>query len=125
MTPFSLSPTVIQSSAEVEHESLPQSSESWTDAQQEPCTPTVTQRFAEHTSLPVDKENWEEKDFADPIDPIEDLSEEDHMAPAGSMAGDHPNILVRDQRKTVWMLLPSWIVLLIVVAHAWTQRSTQ
>ena len=77
---------MIQSSAEVVHELLPQRSESWTDAQQEPCTPADTQGFAEHTSLPVNRENWEEKDFADPIDPIEDFSEDDQMAAAGSMA---------------------------------------
>ena len=76
---------MIQSSAEVEHESLPQTSESWTDAQQEPGTPTVTQGFAEHTSLPVERENWE-NDFADPSDPTEDLNEDDQMAAAGSMA---------------------------------------
>ena len=74
----------------MEHESLPQSSESWKDAQQEPCTPTVTQCFAEHTGPPVDRENWEEKDFADPIDPIEDSCEEDHTAAAGSMTGRSP-----------------------------------
>ena len=77
---------MIQSSAEVEHELLPLSSESWTDAQQNPCTPTVTQGFAEHTCLPVDRESWEDYDFADPIDPIEDFSEDDHMAATGSMA---------------------------------------
>ena len=60
---------MIQSTAEVEHESLPQSSESWTDAQQEPGTPTVTQGFAEYTSVPVEMENWEQNHFADPIDP--------------------------------------------------------
>ena len=59
-------PTVIQSSAEVEHELLSLSSDSWTDAQQpNPCTPTVTQGFAEHVSLPTDG-------------PIEDFSEEGH-----------------------------------------------
>ena len=70
----------------MEHELLPLSSESWTDAQQDPCTPIVTQGFAEHTSLPVDRESWEEKDFADPIDPIEDFSEDHQVAAAGSMA---------------------------------------
>ena len=65
-------PTVIQSSAEVEHELLSLSSDSWTDAQQpKPCTPTVTQDFAEHVCLPTDRGNWRDKDFADPIDPIE------------------------------------------------------
>ena len=83
----------MQRSAEVEHEMLPLSSESWTDAQQDPCTPTVTQGFAERTGLPVDRENWEEKDFADPIHPIED----DQMAAPGSM------VFVRDQRMIVWM----------------------
>ena len=68
---------MIQSSAEVEHELLSLSSDSWTDAQQpNPCTPTVIQGFAEHVSLPAD-------------DPIEDFSEED-MA-TGSMAGRSPN----------------------------------
>ena len=51
-----------------------------------PCTPTVTQDFAEHICLPTDRETWEDKDFADPIDPMEDFSEDDHMAAAGSMA---------------------------------------
>ena len=71
----------------MEHELLSLKSDSWTDAQQQnPCNPTVTQGFAEHTCLPTDRENWEDKDFADPIDPIEDFSEDDHMAAAGSMA---------------------------------------
>ena len=34
----------------------------------------------------MDRESWEEKDFGDPIDPIEYLSEDDQMAAAGSMA---------------------------------------
>ena len=72
--------TVIQSSAEVVLELLPLSSESWTDAQQETCTPTFTHGFAEHTSLPVVRENWEVKDFADRI---EDFSEDDQVAAAG------------------------------------------
>ena len=63
---------MLQSSADVEHELLSLSSDSWTDAQQpNPCTHTVIQGFSEHVSLPTD-------------DPIEDLSEED-MA-TGSMA---------------------------------------
>ena len=67
-------PTVIQSSAEVEHELLSLSSDSWTDAQQpNPCAPTVIQGFAEHVSLPTD-------------DPIEDFSEED-MATGSMGAG--------------------------------------
>ena len=78
---------MIQCSAEVEHELLSLSSDSWTDAQQpNPCTPTVTQDFAEHVCLPTHRENWEDKDFADPIDPIEDFSEEDNHMTAGSMA---------------------------------------
>ena len=64
-TPFSLPPTVMQSSAEVEHELLPLSSDSWTDAQQQnPCTPTDTQGFAEHTCLPT----GEDKDFCPSCD---------------------------------------------------------
>ena len=40
-------PTVIQSSAEVEHELLSLSSDSWTDVQQpNPSTPAVFQGFA-------------------------------------------------------------------------------
>ena len=62
------------------------SSDSWTDAQQpNPCTPTVTQDFAEHVCLPTDRENWEDNDFADPTE-IEDFSEEDSYMAAGSMA---------------------------------------
>ena len=42
----SLVATVVQSSAEVEHELLSLSSDRWTDAQQpNPCTPTVIQGF--------------------------------------------------------------------------------
>ena len=59
----------------MEHELLSLSSDSWTDAQQpNPCTPVVTQDVAEHVCLPADGENWEDKEFADPVDPIEDFS---------------------------------------------------
>ena len=83
------------------------SSDSWTDAQPlNPCTPTITQNFAEHICLPTDRGNWEDdKDFADPIDPMEDFSEEDdHMAAAGSMAvagrsPKHPRTGSEDHRK--------------------------
>ena len=58
----------------MEHELLSLSSDSWTDVQQpNPCTPTVIQGFAEHVCLLTD-------------DPIEDFSEDDHMAAAGSIA---------------------------------------
>ena len=80
-TSFSSSPlpTVIQSSAEVEHELLSLSSDSWTDAQQpNPCTPTVIQGFAEHACLPAD-------------DPIEDFSEEDMATGSMAAAGRSPN----------------------------------
>ena len=78
----------------MKHELLPQSSESWTDAQQEPYTPTVTQGvFLSTLGPPVDRENWGEKDFADPIGPIEDFGEEDVMAAAGSVAGRSPKHL--------------------------------
>ena len=70
---------MIQSSAEVEHELLSLSSDSWTDAQQpNPCTPTVIQGFAEHVSLPTD-------------DPIEDFSEEDMATGSMAVAGRSPN----------------------------------
>ena len=81
MTPVSSSPlpTVIQSSAEVEHELLSLSSDSWTDAQQpNPCTPSVIQGFAEHVSLPTDC-------------PIEDFSEEDMSTGSMAVAGRSPN----------------------------------
>ena len=62
----------------------------------------LTQGFAEHTCPPTDSENWEDKDFADTIDPIEDFSEDDHMAAAGSMAvtgrsPKHPRTGFRDR----------------------------
>ena len=103
----------------MEHELLPLSSESWTDSQQDPCTLTVTQGFAEHTSLPVDGENWEEGDFADPIDRFRTSVRTTtwQRLEAWRRLGDHPNILVRDQRKIVWMSLPSWIVLLIALVR--------
>ena len=74
--------TVIQSSADVEHELLSLNSDSWTDAQlPNPCTLTVIQGFAEHVSLPTD-------------DPIEDFSEVDmatgSMASAGRSHQKHP-----------------------------------
>ena len=70
---------MIQSSAEVEHELLSLSSDSWTDAQQpNPCTPTGIQGFAEHVSLPTD-------------DPIEDFSEEDMATGSMAVAGRSPN----------------------------------
>ena len=70
---------MIQSSAEVEHELLSLSSDSWTDAQQpNPCTPTVIQGFAEHVCLPSD-------------DPIEDFSEEDMATGSMAAAGRSPN----------------------------------
>ena len=65
---------------------------SWTDAQQpNPCTPTVARDFAEHVCLPPDGENWEDKDFADPINPIEDFSEEDMATGCMAVAGRSPN----------------------------------
>ena len=96
----------------MEHELLSLSSDSWTDAQQpNPCAPTVIQGFAEHVSLPTD-------------DPIEDFSEED-MA-TGSMGAGWKvlptNILVRDRRRIVWILLPFCIVLLIASVLAWIRR---
>ena len=70
---------MVQSSAEVEHELLSLSSDSWTDAQQpNPCTPTVIQGFAEHVCLPSD-------------DPIEDFSEEDMATGSMAAAGRSPN----------------------------------
>ena len=70
---------MIQSSAEVEHELVSLSSDSWTDAQQpNPCTPTVVQGFAEHVSLPTD-------------DPIEDFSEEDMATGSMAVGGRSPN----------------------------------
>ena len=112
---------MIQSSAEVKHELLSLSSDSWTDAQQpNPCTPTVTQGFPEHVCLPTDRENWEDKDFADPIDPTEDVSEEDNHMAAGSMAV--PRTGSEDDSVD---LAASWIVLLIASAHVWTRRLTQ
>ena len=50
---------------------------------------SITQDFAEHICLPTDRENWYDKDFADPIDPTEDFSEDDHMAAAGSMTSSY------------------------------------
>ena len=70
---------MIQSSAEVEHELLSLNSDSWTNAQQlNPCTPTVTQSFAEHVCLPTD-------------DPIEDFSDEDMATGSMAVAGKSPN----------------------------------
>ena len=70
---------MIQSSAEVEHELLSLSSDSWTDAQQpNPCTPTVIQGFAEHVCLPAD-------------DATEDYSEEDMTTGSLAAAGRSPN----------------------------------
>ena len=74
--------TLVQSSAEVEHELLLFNSDSWTDAQlPNPFTPTFIQGFAEHVSLPTD-------------DPIEDFSEVDmatgSMASAGRSPDGHP-----------------------------------
>ena len=68
---------MIQSSAEVEHELLSLSSDSWTDVQQpDPSTPTVIQGFAEHV-------------LAD--DPIEDLSEEDMATGSVAVSGKSPD----------------------------------
>ena len=70
---------MIQSSAEVEHELLSLSSDSWTDAQQpNPCTPPVIQGIAEHVCLRTD-------------DPIEDFSEEDMATGSMAVAGRSPN----------------------------------
>ena len=73
---------MLQTSAEVEHELLSLSSDSWTDDQQpNACTPIVIQGFAEQVCLPSDN-------------PIEDFSEEDmatgSMAAAGSSPNKHP-----------------------------------
>ena len=69
-------PTMIQSSAEVEHELLSLSSD---DAQQpNPCTPAVVQGFAEHVCLPLD-------------DPLEGFSEEDMATGSMALAGRSPN----------------------------------
>ena len=77
---FSCLPTVVQSSAEVEHELLSLSSDSWTDAQQpNPCTTTVIQGFAELVSLPLD-------------DPIEDFSDEDMATGSMAVAGRCPDM---------------------------------
>ena len=89
--------TVVQSSAEVEHELLSLSSDSWTDAQQpNPCTPTVIQGFAEHVCLPSD-------------DPIEDFSEEDmatgSMAEAGRSPNKHPRTGSEDDGVDIAALL--------------------
>ena len=92
----------MQSSAEVEHELLSLSSDSWTDAQPlNPCTPTVTQ-----WKTSVKTTTWQ-------------------LLEVWQLQEDHPNILVRDQRMTVWTLLPSWIVPLIASAHAWIRRLTR
>ena len=40
----------------------------------------------EHICLPTDRKIWEDKDLADPSDPIEDFSEDNDIATAGSMA---------------------------------------
>ena len=89
---------------------------------------TVTQDFAEHVCLPTDRENWEAKDFADPIDPIEDFSEEDDHMAAGSMAvagrsPKHPRTGSEDDSVDHAAL--SWIVKLIASAYAWIRRLTQ
>ena len=66
-------------SAEVEHELLSPSSDSWTDAQQpNPCTSTVLQCFAEHVSLPTD-------------DPFEEFTEEDMATGSMAVVGRSPN----------------------------------
>ena len=59
----------------------------------------------------MDRENCE-NDFADPIDPIEEFSEDDQMAAAGSMATTgrspkHPR--TGSEEDSLWMSLPSWI----------------
>ena len=70
---------MLQSSAEVEHELLSLSSDSWMDAQQtNPCTPIVIQGFVEHVCLPTD-------------DSIEDFSEEDIATGSMAVAGRSPN----------------------------------
>ena len=107
--------TVVCSSAEVEHELLSLSSDSWTDAQQpNPCTPIVIQGFAEHVCLLAD-------------DPIEDFSEEDmatgSMAAAGRSPNKHPR--TGSEEDSVWISLLFWIVLLIASVHAWIRRWTQ
>ena len=85
--------------------------DSWTDAQQpNPCTPTVTHDLSEHVCLPTDRENWEDKDFADPIGPIEDFSEEDNHMAAVSMAvagrsPKHPRTGSEDDRVDLAALL--------------------
>ena len=71
------SPTEPQSSAE--HQSLPLSSESWTDARRDSeCTTTVSQDYAEHKPLLEDCENWEVKDLVHAIE--EDFSDSDVVA---------------------------------------------
>ena len=92
MTPVSSSPlpTVIQTSAEVQHELLSLSSDSWTD---NACTPTVIQGFAEHVCLPSD-------------DPIEDFREGNRATGSMAAAGRSPNKHPRtERRRTVWTLL--------------------
>ena len=79
---------MIQSSAEVEHELLSLSSDSWTDAQQpNPCTPTVIQGFAEHVCLPADG-------------PVEDFSEEDMAIGSMAAAGRSPN----NEKRTLFIV---------------------
>ena len=81
----------------MEHELLSLSSDSWTDAQwPNPCTPTVTQGFAEHVRLPTD-------------DPIEDFSEEDmatgSMAVAGRSPKKHPRTGSEEDSEDIAALL--------------------
>ena len=62
------------------------------------CTPTITQDYEEHTLLPVDCENCEEKDSADPSDPIEEFSDNDTKAAAGR-SHKHPRAGSEDGTK--------------------------
>ena len=102
------------------------SSESWTDAQQDPCAPTDIQGFAEHTRLPADRENCEDKDLRTPSTRSRTSVRTTtwQLLEAWQQQGDHPNILVRVQRRIVWISLSSWIVPLIASARACTQRLT-
>ena len=125
-TSVSLLPTVMQNSAEMGHEVVAVT-DSWTDVQQQnPWTPSVTQGFAEHILL---ADWWRELGgqglCKPPLTPLKTLGRTTtwQVLLAWQQLDAHPNILVRGQMRTMWILLPSWIVLLIVSANAWIQMT--
>ena len=80
----------MQSSVEVEDELLSLSSDSWTPSSRiRPLLLLLKTLLSTFVCRRTGK-NWEDKDFADPIDPIENFGEEDMATGSMAVAGRSP-----------------------------------